>query len=344
MALGDHLDDYDFELPEDRIAQTPLGDRAASRLLCLDPHSGAISDRHFRDVTTILRAGDLLILNETRVTARRLLGQRPSGAKVEALILRKQAVGIYEALMRPGKRLKPGGVVLFEGGIEAIVMAELGDGVKVIGLDPPDTDLTQMGSAPLPPYIHEVLEDEERYQTIYAQTGGSAAAPTAGLHFTLEILATLKASGVQIGFVSLDVSLDTFRPVQVERLDDHKMFGEACRVPPETATLIARCTGRIIAVGTTTVRTLESMATGPREVATGEMVSRLFIRPGYTFKVIDGMFTNFHLPKTTMLMMISALAGRPHVLRAYAHALAGGYRFLSFGDSMLILPGSNESK
>jgi S-adenosylmethionine:tRNA ribosyltransferase-isomerase len=343
-VLGDFLSDYDYELPEDRIAQAPLEDRAGSRLLWLNPETGQVSDRSFRDITRILRAGDLLVLNETRVTARRLVGNRTSGGKIEALILRELETGLYEALMRPGKRLKKGATVRFQDGIEGAVEEDLGEGLKALRLVPATADLSRIGSVPLPPYIRRGIADQERYQTVYAQRGGSAAAPTAGLHFTQQLLGELRRNGIETASVSLDVSLDTFRPVQSERLDEHRMYGESCRIPPETAERIAKCRGRIVAVGTTSVRTLETMAEGRRRVRAGETVSRLFIRPGYEFQVIDGMFTNFHLPKTSMLMMISALCGREPVLRAYAHALAGGYRFLSFGDSMLILPGSIESK
>ena len=336
----DRLSDYDFDLPEELIAQSPLEDRAASRLLYLPRAGGPAESRAFRDVIDILSPGDLLITNNTRVTALRLFGQKPTGAEVEALLLREQETGVFSALLRPGKRLKPGARILFPDGLAATVRRELEEPVKEIEFDP-DPELHEKlrrhGKVPLPPYIHLGLDDPERYQTVYAEIGGSAAAPTAGLHFTPEILAALQAKGIETASVTLDVSLDTFRPVTSENLDEHRMHGEYCTLPEETAAKINAATGRIVAVGTTTVRTVESFATGPREVAAGTKNTSIFIRPGYEFLVIDGMFTNFHLPKTTMLMMIGALAGRDRILAAYAQAIQHRYRFLSFGDSMLIL-------
>ena len=336
----DRLSDYDYNLPEERIAQTPLADRADSKLLLLDKSSGEIQDRVFRDVVDILRPDDLLVWNDTRVTALRLFGNKPTGAVVEALLLSQSAPRVFQALVKPGKRLKPGVRIEFAGGLKATVGRELEEPVKELIFDEsPDFDhqLRTLGRVPLPPYIHTNLQDPERYQTVYSVTGGSAAAPTAGLHFTSDVIAKLTEKGVGIAKVSLDVSLDTFRPVTVDALDDHKMHGELCRVPIETADAVSRCSGRIIAVGTTTARTLESFATGMRKVGAGEKSTSIFIRPGYEWQIIDGMFTNFHMPRTTMLMMISAMAGRPNIMRAYSHALEHNYRFLSFGDSMLIL-------
>lgn len=297
----------------------------------------------FTDVVELLRPGDLLILNDTRVSARRLVGVRPTGGQVEALLLSGGPLE-FEALLKPGRRLKPGSILLFQD-LTAKVLENLSDGVKRIRFEPRDdlaARLQEVGQAPLPPYIYEILADEERYQTVYGVSPGSVAAPTAGLHFTPEILAALEEKGVEIGRVTLHVGLDTFRPVQVEKLEDHPMHGEICSVPEETARKVSGCRGRIIAVGTTAVRTLESFALDRDpdklpEVRPGEMLSRLFIRPGYRFKVVDGMFTNFHLPKTTMMMMIAAFAGREHVLAAYEAAVHERYRFLSFGDSMLIV-------
>ncbi len=338
---GHRLSDYDYELPEELIAQEPLADRSASRLLVLRRDTGAVEHRRFADVPDLLQAGDLLVMNDTRVTALRLLGRRATGGQVEALLLAPTGTpGGFVALMRPGKRLRPGAEVAFGEGIHGLVTDDLGEGRKRLTLSASgdlNDALARVGRVPLPPYIHAALADPERYQTVYSKTPGSAAAPTAGLHFTAGVIKQLAARGVKLARVSLDVSIDTFRPVQHEDLGEHVMHGERCRAPESTAEAIASCKGRVIAVGTTTVRTLESLATGPRQVPAGEMVSRLFILPGYTFRAVDGMFTNFHMPRTTMLMMISALAGRDAVMNAYNEALRERYRFLSFGDAMLIL-------
>jgi len=328
-----HLSDYDYDLPAELIAQTPLADRAASRLLHLHRETGVVEHRAFRDVVDILQPGDVLVLNDTRVTALRLMGHKPTGAEVEALLLQELGSGRFRALCRPGKRLQPGARIRFEGDLDAEVEAIDGETriLRLLNEDWADR-LSKHGRVPLPPYLHEPPGDPERYQTVYAASGGSASAPTAGLHFTDEILADLRRKGVLVGFVTLDVSLDTFKPVAAEALDDHVMHGEQATMPAETAELLRSRTGRVVAVGTTAVRTLETF--GP---SSGEASTKLFIRPGYQFKVVDGMFTNFHLPKTTMLMMISALAGHTAVFRAYREAIDARYRFLSFGDSMLIL-------
>jgi S-adenosylmethionine:tRNA ribosyltransferase-isomerase len=322
------------------IAQTPLEDRGSSRLLHLDKVSGEVRDRTFRDVVNLLNPGDLLVWNDTRVTARRLFGKKPTGASVEALLLRETGAGKYEALLRPGKRLKPGAIIEFDGGLRALVVRELDEPIKEIefqGTGILTQRLQEIGLVPLPPYIHSQIANPERYQTVYNKVGGSAAAPTAGLHFTEQIIADLVAKGVETASVTLDVSLDTFRPVMVENLQDHRMHGEVCRMPVETADKISRAKGRVIAVGTTSARTLEAFAIGKRRVETGEKSTSIFIQPGYDWQIVDGMFTNFHMPRTTMLMMISAMAGRQNIMRAYAHAIQHRYRFLSFGDSMLIL-------
>lgn len=335
----DRLSDYDYLLPEDRIAQTPLADRSASRLLVLPREGGPPQHRRFREVPEILREGDLLVLNDTRVSALRLLGRKPTGAAVEALLLSESGPGEFVALMRPGKRLRVGARVEFQE-LRATVEAELTDGQRRLRFDPDprlSERLRSIGTVPLPPYITAALSDPERYQTVIAAKEGSAAAPTAALHFTPELLDALRAQGVEIATVTLSVGLDTFRPVEEEELDRHQMHGEACEVTPEAAEAVARCRGRIVAVGTTSVRTLETFAEGPRRLATGRRTSRLFIRPGYEWKIVDGMFTNFHLPKTTMLMMLSALVGRERLLGAYEEAIREEYRFLSFGDSMLVL-------
>jgi S-adenosylmethionine:tRNA ribosyltransferase-isomerase len=336
MAL---LSDYDYILPEDAIAQTPLEDRAAAKLLWLHK-DGAIEHRSFRDVTQILQPGDLLVLNDTRVTALRLFGQKETGGKVEILLLKQISAYSFEVLAKPAKRLQRGIEIMFANGLKCTVEGDLPFGGRIVRFEERtefERRLKGVGSVPLPPYIHVPLTNDERYQTVYASSAGSAAAPTAGLHFTETILGELKAKGVETAFVTLDVGLDTFRPVQAEKLEDHQMHGEKCSIPSETASKIENCQGRIIAVGTTAVRTLESFATAKRQVAGGEKTTSIFIRPGYKFQIIDGMFTNFHMPRTTMLMMLSALVGRDRVFHAYQEALNNHYRFLSFGDSMLIL-------
>lgn len=335
----ERVSDYEYELPEGAIAQRPLDDRAASKLLYLHKSSGEIEHRTFREVPSFLRAGDLLVLNNTRVSAFRLFGRKPTGAAVELLALRNLGKGRYEALLRPGRRLQPGARIEFEG-LSALVEENLDEGRKLVRFEAEsdvEAAIRSASVAPLPPYVHEQLRDPSRYQTVYADTDGSAAAPTAGLHFTSEILQEIEAKGVRLAWVTLNVGLDTFRPVQVEDAAEHPIHGETCELPPETADAVERCEGRIIAIGTTSVRTLETFAHARRRVASGKRDTRLFIRPGYEFKVVDGMFTNFHMPRTTMLMMISALAGRENVMAAYREALHSGYRFLSFGDSMLIV-------
>jgi S-adenosylmethionine:tRNA ribosyltransferase-isomerase len=329
----DRLSDYDYHLPEELIAQVPLDDRASARLLHLDRRTGEVAHRQFRDILNILQSGDTLVVNNTRVSAVRLFGQRPSGGQVEALLLQAIAPGEYEALVRPGKRLKPGSEIQF-GPLSGTITGDLSDGRKSIRIDGKPEDV---GEVPLPPYIHEKLDNPERYQTVYADPTGSAAAPTAGLHFTPEILGELEAKGVRIAKVTLHVSIDTFRPIQTDVLDEHVMHGEWCEILPDAAEVINSAPRRIIAVGTTSVRTLEAMAVASRRVRSGTKVTKIFIRPGYEFQVVDGMFTNFHLPKTSMLAMISAMASIESIFRAYEEAVKQRYRFLSFGDSMLIL-------
>ncbi len=335
MRLGDFL----YDLPEDLIAQSPLDDRAASRLLVLDKRSGAVTHRTFRDVVEIFQKGDLLVMNDTRVTALRVFGRRPTGGRIEALLVEAKGAGKFVALMRPAKRLRQGEEAEFEGGLTASIEQDLGEGRRLVRFLQTDyrERLKEVGLVPLPPYVHGQIKDPERYQTVYATASGSAAAPTAGLHFTKELLDQLKDKGVETATVTLDVSLDTFRPIATDDVEDHKMHGEKCRVPEATASAIAACKGRIIAVGTTTVRTLESFATARRTVSPGEQSTKLFIRPGYDFKVVDGMLTNFHLPGTTMMLLVSALAGREQVMDTYREAVVERYRFLSFGDSMLVI-------
>lgn len=334
------LDAFDYHLPEELIAQEPLADRAGSRLLVLEKGSGRVRHQAFRDVVELLRPGDTLVMNDTRVTALRLMGHKTTGAEVEALLLNDAPEPFaFVALMRPGKRLQPGSRVEFAEGLVATVLNDLGEGRKTLQFDPaPDfhEKLKTFGKVPLPPYIGKELHEPERYQTVYAQTGGSSAAPTAGLHFTQEILAALAEKGVDLAWVTLDVGLDTFRPVQVDNIADHKMHGERCAISEETAEKVNGSKGRVIAVGTTSVRTLETHAVGRKRVLAGEKISELFIYPGYEWKVVDAMFTNFHMPKTTMLLMLSALTGGEALMAAYAEAVRERYRFLSFGDSMFI--------
>ncbi len=345
------LSEYDYTLPEELIAQTPLVERTASRLLTLDKDTGMIGDRRFTDLMELLLPGDLLVFNNTRVTARRLYGEKlgavgGDGAKVEALVMEDRGDDQYECLIRPAKRLPVGTHVRFEGDLNATIVSVLADGKRVLQFSAGTSSTVRaaiegVGQVPLPPYIHEVLADPERYQTVLAKEGGSSAAPTAALHFSRELLDSLRGRGVEIGEVTLDVSIDTFRPVMVDDLEEHVMHGERCSISPEAAHQIAQCRGRIVAVGTTAVRTLESFAlprglTGERRVRSGTQTTKLFIQPGFVFQVVDAVLTNFHLPRTTMLVMLSAMCPREMLLEAYAHAVENQYRFLSFGDSMLI--------
>lgn len=335
------LSDYDYDLPEELIAQEPLAERDASRLLHLDRLSGEVQHRMFTDVPSLLREGDVLVVNNTRVTALRMIGERPTGGSVELLLLSNQpAPRSFEALCKPAKKLQIGTMVHFPGGLTAEVIGLGEDGKRTVQFqDVPDfhEKLNTFGAVPLPPYIHHALSDKERYQTTYASHGGSSAAPTAGLHFTRQILTTLRDQGIRIAEVTLDVGIDTFRPIQNDDLTEHVMHGERCVIPEEAAEIINSAQGRVICVGTTSVRTIETHAEGPGRVRAGECVSKLFITPGYEWKIVDGMFTNFHMPKTTMMMMISALASPETVHNAYRTAIFQRYRFLSFGDSMLIL-------
>jgi len=280
-----------------------------------------------------------LVVNDTRVTAKRLFGQRPSGGKVELLLLQELSPVSFVSMAKPGRRLPVGACIEFGDGYpDAKIVRVLDEGLRKVEFSADPTKLLEeAGIVPLPPYIHHTLAEPERYQTVYADHGGSAAAPTAGLHFTPALLTELADKGIQVAKVTLDVGIDTFRPVVAEDLSEHKMHGERCTISPESAAVINACEGRIIAVGTTSARTMESFAVGPRKIAAGSKVTDIFIRPGYEFRVTDGMFTNFHMPRTSMLMMLSALVGRGAVFAAYEEALKEGYRFLSFGDSMLIL-------
>lgn len=334
------VDALDFDLPEELIAQQPLANREESRMLVVHRESGQIEHMRFLDLPSYLRAGDLIVMNDTRVTAVRLRGRRATGAAVELLLLRELAPGAFMALAKPAKKLRPGERVQLDGGLVAVVQADYDAGQKLVRLEDPAGSPASPGSTgetPLPPYIRASLSDPERYQTVYAKTKGSAAAPTAGLHFTQEMLSSLTSMGVDRAFVTLDVSLDTFRPIQTETVEEHTMHGETCRVSPDTADQVARCSGRVIAVGTTTVRTLESLAQGPRVVRAGESTTSLFLVPGSRLQVVDGLLTNFHMPRTTMLLMVAAFIGVDALRAAYAEAVRERYRFLSFGDCMLVI-------
>ena len=332
------VSEIDYNLPARLIAQEPLADRSASRMLVLARATGKIEHRKFTDIVGLLNPGDLLVLNDTRVSAVRLRGRRMTGGAVEALIMRPLGDGCFEAMLKPSKRLKPGITIQFDAGIEAEVV-EGGDEITRVLRFPPGSDqkVLQSGSVPLPPYIHRDLEDAGRYQTVYNRSPGSAAAPTAGLHFTPSILESLKRKGVDTAFVTLSVGLDTFRPLTVDDPQDHRMHGEECTVSGDTARKVAECNGRVIAVGTTSARTLESHAIGKRLVEPSTAKTKIFIRPGYDFQVIDGLLTNFHMPRTTMLLMLAALVGIKPLMQAYAEAVQHEYRFLSFGDAMLVI-------
>ncbi|MCL6532046.1 MAG: tRNA preQ1(34) S-adenosylmethionine ribosyltransferase-isomerase QueA [Armatimonadetes bacterium] len=338
---------FDYELPEELIAQEPIEPRDHARMLVLHRETGAIEHRHFYDLPEYLREGDTLVLNDTRVSAWRLFGRKPTGGRVEVLLMRPLDGERWQALVRPGRRLPEGTRVLIDTPphdppieMEVRIEARLESGTRLVRLfanQPIDAILPKVGRVPLPPYIHRELPDPERYQTVVARQPGSAAAPTAGLHFTPQLLETLRQQGVQVATITLHISLDTFRPLQADQIEEHKMHGEWYTVSPEAAEIINNTRGRIVAVGTTSVRTLESAAVGKRRVQAQTAETKLYITPGYEFKVVEGLITNFHLPRTTMLVLVSAFAGREKVLHAYHEAVRLRYRFLSFGDAMLIL-------
>ena len=335
--------EFYFDLPEELIAQTPLERRDASRLMLLDRVSGEIEHRHFYELPELLREGDCLIMNDSRVLPARLLGTRESGGGVELVLLRDLGEGRWECLSRPGRKTRPGTKLSFgEGELTATVEAVADGGNRIVHFRYEGIFLEvleRLGKMPLPPYIKEELQDAERYQTVYSREVGSAAAPTAGLHFTDELLDRIRARGVRTGFVTLHVGLGTFRPVKEEEIEDHDMHAEFCMIPAETAELInetRRAGGRVIAVGTTSCRTLESFAAEDGTLRESAGWTDIFIYPGYRFKCIDALITNFHLPESTLIMLVSALAGREHVLNAYREAVAGRYRFFSFGDAMFI--------
>ena len=336
--------DFDYFLPPELIAQTPAERRDASRLLCLDKQTGAFSHHHFYDLPDFLRPGDCLILNDSRVLPARLLGRRlPGGGACEVLLLIDRGDNVWECIVRPGKHLRAGARVSFgDGELTAEITEVLPDGNRLVRFDYEGIFLEvleRLGKMPLPPYIKAELQDKERYQTVYSKVNGSAAAPTAGLHFTAELLEKIAAKGVRIGYVTLHVGLGTFRPVKEENVEAHEMHREYCTVPEETAALINETKangGRVICVGTTACRTLESWAAEDGTMRSSAGWTDIYIYPGYRFKVMDALVTNFHLPLSTLLMLVSAFAGRERVLAAYEEAVREKYRFFSFGDAMFI--------
>ena len=348
--------DFYYELPPELIAQTPLERRDASRLLALDKETGAWEHKRFHDLPSLLRPGDCLIMNDSRVLPARLLGSRvPAdgtlGGACEVLLLIDRGDNTWECLVRPGKKLRTGARVSFGGAGEltAEITGEVEGGNRLVRFACEGIfleALDRLGRMPLPPYIKAELQDRERYQTVYSRVSGSAAAPTAGLHFTKELMEQVQAMGVSIGYVTLHVGLGTFRPVKEEEIADHDMHSEYCMVPQETADLINRTRaagGRVICVGTTSCRTIESWAAEDGHMEARAGWTNIFIYPGYRFKALDGLITNFHLPESTLIMLVSALAGREHVLAAYEEAVRERYRFFSFGDAMFIAGGIGEN-
>lgn len=336
--------DFAYDLPEELIAQDPLEDRSSSRLMLLDKETGQIRHQTFHDIPDFLRAGDCLVINDTKVIPARLIGRREdTGGRVELLLLKRRANDVWESLVKPGKKARPGMRLSFgDGLLQAEVQEIIEEGNRLIHFEYEgifEEILNQLGQMPLPPYITHTLQDKNRYQTVYAKYEGSAAAPTAGLHFTEELLEKIRQRGVNIAHVTLHVGLGTFRPVKVENVEEHHMHTEFYRVSEEAAELINRTKqngGRVICVGTTSCRTVESAADGHGMVRAGEGDTAIFIYPGYQFRVLDALITNFHLPESTLLMLVSALAGREYVMAAYEEAVRERYRFFSFGDAMFI--------
>ncbi|HJG87756.1 MAG TPA: tRNA preQ1(34) S-adenosylmethionine ribosyltransferase-isomerase QueA [Pseudoflavonifractor capillosus] len=336
--------DFYYDLPQELIAQTPLDRRDGSRLMVLNKETGETSHHHFYELPDFLRPGDCLVLNDSRVLPARLLGHRePTGGAVEVLLLIDRGSKVWECLVRPGRKVKPGTKLSFgDGLLTADVLEEVEGGNRLIEFHYDGIFLEileQLGKMPLPPYIKEELSDPERYQTVYSREVGSAAAPTAGLHFTKELLAQIEAMGVRLAYVTLHVGLGTFRPVKEENITDHEMHAEYCMISQKTADIINETKaggGRVICVGTTSCRTIESWAAEDGTLKESAGWTSIYIYPGYRFKVLDCLITNFHLPESTLVMLVSALAGREHILNAYAEAVREKYRFFSFGDAMFI--------
>ena len=336
--------DFSYYLPEELIAQTPLEQRDSSRLLKLDRQSGRVEHHHFYEIINYLQPGDCLVMNDSRVLPARLLGHRPTGGAVEVLLLRDLGNKQWECLCKPGRKMQVGNEVIFgNGDLTATVVEVKEDGNRIVEFHYDGIFLEvleRLGKMPLPPYIKEELENQERYQTVYSREVGSAAAPTAGLHFTNELLDQIRANGVKTAFVTLHVGLGTFRPVKAENIHDHHMHSELCMMSAETAAILNETKaagGRVICVGTTSCRTLESLVNEDGSFEAKSKWTEIFIYPGYTFKAMDGLITNFHLPESTLVMLVSAFAGRENVLAAYEEAVREKYRFFSFGDAMCIL-------
>ena len=336
--------DFWYDLPEELIAQTPLQQRDSSRLLHLDRVSGKVTHRHFYDILDYLQPGDCLVMNDSRVLPARLLGHRPTGGAVEVLLLRDLGDKKWECLCKPGRKMQPGNEVIFgDGELTATVVEVKEDGNRIVEFHYEGIFLEvleRLGKMPLPPYIKEELQDQERYQTVYSREAGSAAAPTAGLHWTPELLEKARKKGIKTAFVTLHVGLGTFRPVKADEIADHHMHSELCMLSAETAAVLNETKqngGRVICVGTTSCRTLESLVKGDGTFEAASKWTEIFIFPGYQFKAMDGLITNFHLPESTLVMLVSAFAGREHVLAAYEEAVRERYRFFSFGDAMCIL-------
>ena len=336
--------DFFYDLPEELIAQTPLEQRDASRLLKLDRESGRVEHHHFYEIIDYLQPGDCLVMNDSRVLPARLLGHRPTGGAVEVLLLRDLGNKCWECLCKPGRKMQVGNEVIFgNGDLIATVVEVKEDGNRIVEFQYEGIFLEvleRLGKMPLPPYIKEELENQERYQTVYSREVGSAAAPTAGLHFTNELLEQIREKGVKTAFVTLHVGLGTFRPVKAENIHDHHMHAELCMISEETAEILNETKaagGRVICVGTTSCRTLESLVNDDGSFEAKSKWTEIFIYPGYKFKAMDGLITNFHLPESTLVMLVSAFAGRENVLAAYEEAVREKYRFFSFGDAMCIL-------
>ena len=336
------LSEFDYELPEELIAQQPIEPRNASRLMVLDPVRQTIDHERFFDLQKFLTAGDTLIFNDTRVIPARLIGHKSTGARAEIFLLRRLDAVTWETLVKPGRKIAEGAEIFFGNELSCEVTGRTDFGGRIVKFKFSgvfEEILDRLGETPLPPYIHEKLADSERYQTVYNRERGSAAAPTAGLHFTAEQMRDLENFGVKLGFVTLHVGLGTFRPVQVETIEQHNMHEEFYSIPQATADLIRETKlrgGRVIAVGTTSIRTLEAAAVDNQSVAIGASSTKIFIYPGFEFKIVDALITNFHLPKSTLLMLVSAFAGREFILQAYRAAVSERYRFFSFGDAMFI--------
>lgn len=335
--------DFYYDLPQELIAQTPLERRDGSRLMVMDKATGALQHRHFFDIVDYLRPGDCLVMNDSRVIPARLLGHRPTGGAAELLLLRDKGDGVWECLTKPGRKTHTGTELSFgDGELTATVVGEVDDGNKLVQFHYKGIFLEvleRLGQMPLPPYIHEQLQDPERYQTVYSRANGSAAAPTAGLHFTKELLEKLQAQGVNLAYVTLHVGLGTFRPVKAEEITDHHMHSEFCMMSAETAELLNRTHReghRIVCVGTTSCRTVESLVEPDGTFREKSAWTDIFIYPGYKFRALDALITNFHLPESTLVMLVSALAGRENILHAYQVAVQEKYRFFSFGDAMFI--------